>query len=277
MTPRLVEVVVSIESPQFRDGLGDARRQQIESTIATEVAASLAQQFPLIEWQAGPGAVDPAGQLIAAIAEPSNASPDDDSFLPEVSLLWRAAIGGEDLAMRSVFPQTLYSASNAERPVHDDRGAFMKLLRERVVGWVQSDTNTAHLQSEFLKYVPLATSVRIQPDQQLVVIPVPWEQSRLGEQSEFSVSYRGGEAGPEKTRVMLSGVARRLTDPLPGNTQSHVAGCTRGGADVDAAQFWQTCVDPLNRNPQQKLLVSIEKYVYDANPDVLDGMIVDDQ
>src|SRR5262245_6161514 len=51
MTPRLVEIVVSIESPQFRDGLGEARRQQIEATIAAQVAASLAQQFPLIDWK----------------------------------------------------------------------------------------------------------------------------------------------------------------------------------------------------------------------------------
>jgi hypothetical protein len=75
---------------------------------------------------------------------------------------------------------------------------------------------------------------------------------------------------------MLSGLAPRLTDPLTGSTQTHVNECTRGGAPIDAAQLWDTCVGPLSRNPQQALRVSIDKYIYDANPDVLDGVILDE-
>ncbi len=271
LTPRAVQVVVTIESSQFRTGLGDARRQRIESTLATEVAASLAQQFPVVDWWVTADAGVPAGRLIAAVTE----RPTD--MLPEVSLEWRAEITGKNLRMPSVFPQPLYSGSNAERPVHDDRGAFLKLLREKVVGWVQSETNSNHLRDEFLRHVPLATSVTVPPGQRLVVVPVPWQQARLSEKAVFLVSYRGSDAGaPEQMRVMLTGLAPRLTDPLLGNTQTHVDKCTRGGAPIDAAQLWDTCVDPLSRNPQQALRVSIDHYVYDANPDVLDGVILDE-
>jgi hypothetical protein len=270
LTPRAVLVVVKIESDQFRRGLGEAQAAQIESTIAAEVAASLAQQFPLVDWLVTAGADPPVGRLTAAVTEKPTA------MMPEIKLEWRAEINGNPLPMPSVFPQILYSASNADRPVHNDRGAFVVLLQEKVVGWAQADTN--HLRGEFLKNVPLATSVTLEPGRMLVVIPVPWRESRLGEESEFRVSYIGGTAElPEQTRVMLSGVALRLLDPLQGNTQSHVIECTLGGARVDAAQLWDVCVDPLSTTPQRRLLVNIEDYVYDAQSGVLfDGFVSDD-
>ncbi|HSL69849.1 MAG TPA: hypothetical protein VK864_06375 [Longimicrobiales bacterium] len=262
---------MTVESAQFRTGLGEPRRKNIESTIANEVSASLTQQFPVVDWWVTADAGTPAGRLIAAITE----RPTD--MLPEVNLEWRAEIEGKSLRMPSVFPQPLYSGSNAERPVHDDRGAFLKLLRDKVVGWVQSETNSEHLRVEFLRYVPLATSVTVPPGQRLVVVPVPWQAARLSERAVLLVSYRGSDTGtPEQMRVMLTGLAPRLTDPLLGNTQSQVDKCTRGGAPIDAAQLWGTCVDPLSRNPQQTLVVRVDDYIYDANPDVQDGVILDE-
>jgi len=270
-----VQVVVTIQSENFREGLGDARRQSFESTLAAEVATSLGQQYPLIDWSVTTGASEPAGRLTAAVTEQSpSVVPDGAQELsPEVNLEWRAEIGGQALPMPSVFPQLLYSSTQVDRPIHDERGQFLALLREKIVGWARSDTN--HLKAEFVKYVPLATSVVVQPDKQLVVIPVPWQHSRLGEKSVFRLSYQGGSDGPEQMHVMLSGLAQRLTDPLQGNTQSHVSECTRDGASIPPAQQWQSCVDPLSTNPP-RVLISIDDYIYDANPGVSNGIVIDD-
>jgi hypothetical protein len=279
ITPRAVQVVVTIESAQFRNGLGDVRRQQIETAIASEVAASLSQKFPFIDWQVNSAGDAPAGRLIAAITEnplgrpPQVAPPNDDLWMPEVSLQWRAEIGGRALIMPSVFVETLYSSTNAIRPVHDDHGNFMRDLRERVVGWVQSETNSNHVQKEFLPNVPLATSVTIEAAQQLVLVPVPWEQSRFGANSEFKVFYRGDQGD---TRVTLTGLARRPSDPLTGSTQSRAGECQRGSDHIEGAQLWPTCVNPLTSNPQQKVIVSIGQYFY-GNPDVFDGFITSEQ
>jgi hypothetical protein len=277
MTPRAVQVVVTIESAQFRSGLGSEKRQQIESAIAGEVATSLAQRFPLIDWWTSSAADVPAGRLIAAITEnplgrpPQVAPPEDELWMPEVSLEWRAEIGGRALPMPSVFVETLYSSTNANRPVHDDGGGFQKLLRERVVGWVQSEINWNHLRHEFLPNVPLATSVTVEAAQQLVLVPVPWEQSRFGAKSEFSVFYSSDQGD---THVTLTGLARRLSDPLTGSTQTRAGGCQRGSDEIAGAQLWSTCVDPLSSN-QQKIVVSIGQYFY-GNPDVFDGFVTNE-
>ena len=275
LTPRIVQVVVTIEAQSFREGLGDARRQLFESTIATEVAASLGQQYPLIDWSATADAELPAGRLVAAVTErqPPILPNGVQELNPEVNLEWRAEIGGQALAMPSVFPQLLYSSTRVDRPIHDERGEFLALLREKIVGWARSDTN--HLKLEFLRYVPLATEVVVQSDKQVVLIPVPWQQSRIGEKSIFRLSYRRGSDAPEQTRIMLSGLAQRLTDPLLGDTQSHVSECTRDGASIAAAQLWQSCVEPLSTNPPS-LRINVNDYIYDANPGVSDGTVLDD-
>lgn len=273
LTPRVVRVVVSIESQSFREGLGEARCRQFESKLASDVADALRQQFPVVDWSATDGGGEPAGRLIAAVTERQPQSLPA-GVEPEVNLEWRAEIGGQPLNMPSVFPELLYSSTTIDRPLHDEDGKFFALLTQKIVGWAQSDTN--HIKTEFLKYVPVATSVLVQPGQQVVVIPVPWKQSRLGEKSVFLVSYVDGIANPrEQTHVMLSGLARRLSDPLEGSTQSHLSDCTRGGATINPAQQWQTCLDPLNANPSRNVSVRVDDYIYDANPGVSNGIVTD--
>lgn len=269
-TPRSVKVTVLIESAQFRDGLGSARRGQIESGLAAELADKLMLQFPYMNWLPKATADPSVAELIVAVTERPT------PILPEIKLEWRALIDDHQLRMRSIFPMLLYSSSNADRPLHDDRGEFQERLRKELNAWMESEPNREHLQEEFLRSVPLATSVAIPSGQNIVVIPVPWRQAQLDERSILRLSYIDSSGAPERTNVLVSGLARRFLDPLPGDTQSRAHNCTKAGEDIGAAELWARCVEPLTDLTTKKLLVKMDKYVH-ADPDVLDGMLLDAQ
>ena len=275
-TPRLVQIVVSVESRQFKDGLGDTRRKEIESQVATAIAAELSKPFPIVNWRASPGNDLPVATLTAAVIDRQLANTGDpDAIDPEISLVWRARAGSSELDMPNVSSTQLYSANTIDRPIDDFGGKFRKKLSEKSLDWVNSQTNQDRLKERFLRHVLIANKVVPASDSQFVVVPLPWQGVKMHRDSVLRVEYVEGSPGAaQQMKFTLTGMEQRLADPMLGSTQTLLGRCLRGGGDVPQPESWNKCVAPLSTTPERRVAVFADAYIYEAHPDVQNGVIV---
>ena len=273
-TPRVVQIVVAVESQQFKDGLGATHRTQIESEVAALVATELGKPFPIFDWRASPGNVVPVATLTAAIIERQLGDPDTSD--PEIKLVWRAKAEGIELVMPREIESTLYKASVTDRPIDDFGGKFRRALGEAAVAWVNSETNQNQLKDKFLRHVLIANKVVPTANSEFVVVPLPWQDVKMRQDSVLRVEYVEGTPDPQQMRFTLTGMAPRLADPLLGSTQTLLGNCQRGGGPVPDADRWNKCVAPLSTNPLRRVSVYADPYNYEPHPDVLNGVIVNE-
>lgn len=270
-TPRVVGVVVVVESQQFRDGLFDADRKRIESSVAAALATELAKPFPIVDWRAVAGADTPAATLTAAVVEKASIDPNAD---PEINLVWRAKTGSGEFAMPDIKPTTLYKSSISDRPVGDAGGQFTEALTNAAVAWVNSETNQRMFKAQFLKHVLIANKV-VTTSSEFVVLPLSYKAVMMSKDSVLLVKYLDSAAGDaQQKEFTLTGMVPRLSDPLSGGTQTHVDKCEAGGRAVPEQERWAKCVAPLNANPPKTVSVFVDPYNYDPHPDVESGIIV---
>lgn len=272
-TPRVVQVIVSVESQQFKDGLGTARRKQIESEVAAVIVSELAKPFPIVDWRASPVNDVPVATLTAVVIELQLGDPDTSD--PEIKLVWRAKAGSTELDLPREIERTLYKASVIDRPIDDLGGKFRKALGEAAIAWVNSETNQDHLKARFLKHVLIANMVMPTSTSDFVVVPLSWRDVKLRQDSVLRVEYEEGTPGAQQQmQFTLTGMAPRLADPMLGKTQTLLGKCLRGGGDVPQPESWNKCIAPLNTDPPKRVKVFADAYNYEAHPDVQDGVIV---
>ena len=272
-TPRVVKVVAVVEAAQFTDMLTEAQRQSIEATAAKALVAELAKPFPIIEWRSNTGSDVPVATLTAAVVErrPANSDPNAD---PEINLVWRAKSGDSPFEMPKIGVTTLYSTGMVDRPVDDPDGRFTEKLRGAVVTWANSQTNQELLKEQFLKHVLIANQV-VTAGSQFVVVPLSYQGAKMRKDSVLLVKYRDGAAGGlSRKEFTLTGMVQWDSDPLPGSTQTHVSRCELGGQPVPLQESWAKCVAPLSAHPPKVVAVYADPYIYEAHPDVDDGIIV---
>ncbi len=271
-TPRVVQVVVTVTAEQFTQELTAAQRKSIEDRIAADVAAELARPFPLVEWHAQAGGASPAMTLTGNVIETNRRHPDRPGS-GRIVLHWSAHAGSNDIDMSKIRDRPLYELDNIDRPISDAGGRFTSDLDVAALELATLEPNVKWMRENFLGNVMLADLV-IPADAQLVLVPLPWIASKMGSDSELSVRYVGGGANAANLiKIRLTGVAPRLTEPQRGNTQTRFSDCIDGSESLNGANGWSQCVAPLGENPPKHVQVFATKYSYDANPDVVGGLV----
>ncbi len=263
-TPRLVKVVVTVESNQFRKGLKDEKRQKLESTVASALARDLAVPFPIIDWKVDTGTQTPAAVLTAAVVE---VPPPDPESGAEIYLVWRAR-ANDDFQMPRIKRKLLYSANTSDRPIDDFGGQFTSRLLKEAQIFVDSDATMEELKKSFIKQVLLSNMV-VPLNSKYVVVNLPYKNAKIGSDSVLRVKYRDPAAGDESRKEFtLTGMVYRDLEPIPGGTQSHLTTCKAGGTSIsDEAAGWAKCIVPLASNPPKAVEVFVDPYELDPHPD----------
>ena len=263
-TPRLVKVVVTVESNQFRKGLKDVKRQKIESTVASALARDLAVPFPIIDWKVDTGTQVPAAVLTAAVIE---VPPTDTESGAEIYLVWRAK-ADEDFEMPGIKRKLLYSANTSDRPIDDFGGQFTSRLLKEARIFVDSDSTIKELKTAFIKQVLLSKQV-VPANSDFVIVNLPYKDAKIRGDSVLRVKYMDPGAGPEARKVFtLTGMVFRDMEPMRGDTQTHLKDCVAGGKSTsDPAIGWAKCIVPLSSSPPKAVEVFVDPYELDPHPD----------
>jgi hypothetical protein len=268
-----VKVQVVVEVPDFRDMLDDAHLGAIHTSVAKTIASELGKPFPIIDWREDVGGDQPAAVLIAALVERRSANANPNAA-PALDLVWRAQRSGKTFEMPGIKPQELYKANLGDWPIDDANHRFREDLRNAALAWINSQNNQIDLKEKFLKHVVIANKV-VATSSKFVVVPLPFQGVKIHKDAVLLVTYQdtvGGET--QHKEFTLTGLVPRLSDPLTGNTQTHLDRCDEGGKNVPEAQGWATCVAPLSSNPAKLVSVYADSYKYDPHPDVDGGIIV---
>lgn len=254
--PGEVQVVFRIDSEKFQRGL-QGTRGAVESELSRKLANSLQSMFPLIEWVGSAPAGAPAATLVASLAQ-------DGQVIPNIEVRWTAKIGDQDLAMPHLHAVPIYQVTNIDRPYRNPT-QLTDDVNAKVTAWIQTDTVDKVVHDEFVTQVPLATSVKLDSSIKAILIPLEWRRSKLGEQTEFRLEFTR-TAPLSRIKIKLNGVAERLSEPMPGDTQCLVASCTASSVPVNG-DAWQNCVEMLNTRDAPPLLVSVDQYQFNDHPD----------
>lgn len=263
-TPRLVKVVVTVESNQFRKGLKDEKRQKLESTVASALARDLAVPFPIIDWKVDTGTQIPAAVLTAAVVE---VAPPDPESGAEIYLVWRAR-ANDDFQMPRIKRKLLYSANTSDRPIDDFGGQFTSRLLKEAQIFVDSDATMEELKKSFITEVLLSNKV-VPLNSKYVVVNLPYKNAKIRSDSILRVTYRDPAAGDESRKEFtLTGMVYRDLEPIQGGTQSHLTTCKAGGTSTsDEVAGWAKCIVPLASNPPKAVEVFVDPYELDPHPD----------
>jgi len=196
----------------------------------------------------------------------------------KIVLQWSARTESNDIDMSQIgiVNRTLYEVDNIDRPISDAGGRFTSDLDVAALELATLETNVKAMRENFLGNVMLADLV-IPADSQLVLVPLSWSASKMGSDSELSVRYVGGSGSAANLiKIRLTGVAPRLSDPQRGNTQTRFSDCINGSQSLAGTDGWSQCVAPLGGDPPKRVRVFATKYSYDANPDVIGGLVPDE-
>ena len=270
-TPRVVKVAVAVEARQFTDMLEDAQRRTIETTVATAIAEALAFRYPIVDWRVDPGTDVPAATLTAAVVE-FRAPGSNPNAEPQIDLVWRARSGDRPFDMPDIAPIALYKPSIATRPVDDHNGKFTRALAEATVGWFTSETNRNAFKPQFLRHVLLANQV-VAANAPYVVVPLSYQRVKMHRNSVLQVEYPNAPPpGAVPGGFTLTAIAAGQ-GPQDGNTQARVASCGLDGTERSPEEHWAKCMPPLTASPTRVVSVYAADYIYEAHPDVEDGVI----
>jgi len=249
--PAQVLVAVKIESIKFQKGLAPGV-PAAEAAIAQKLAIKLEDMFPPFDWTTAPPPDGAAATLIATLAQ-------DGEALPNIVLHWSAKIGGTDLPLHDVHDWPIYEANNADRP-YREAPRLITDIDAKMQHWLITDNTETKLHDDFIKWVPLATRVDFDETEKAVLIPLAWGSAKISDESEFRLEFT--RPSPlSKMKVLLNGVAERMSGNMQGKTQSIVASCVASGVPV-ASDVWNTCVAILARQNAPPLFVSFERYKF---------------
>ena len=264
--PGQVLVVFKIESGQFKSNL-KADVGPTEASLANALKDQLQAQFPPLEFMTAAPPDGPAATFTASLKEDDSSTPNIG--IPNIGIHWSAKIGTADLPMRDLQDWPVYESRNPVRPYRN----APKLIQEvtaKIAKWLQSDAIGPKVHDDFVRHVPLATRVEFDDSLQAILIPLPWLRAQLSRNSTFRLEFTRATPLSEMT-IVLNRVARRLDDPLQGDTQSRINSCEASGAPVDG-DLWAACIGILKQHNPPPLLVRIEHYEYEAQlPDVVSG------
>jgi hypothetical protein len=249
--PAQVLVAVKIESVKFRKGL-DVALPATEAAIAQKLATQLKDMFPPFEWTTTMPADGAAATLTATLAQDADA-------LPNIVLRWSAKVGDTDLSLHRVREWPMYESSNPDRPYRDP-ARLASDVDAKIKRWLNTDNAESDIHDDFIKWVPLATQVEFVENETAVLIPLAWGSAKISDESEFRLEFTRPEP-LSKMKVLLNGVAERMSGTMQGKTQSIVASCVASGRPVPS-DIWNTCVAILEQQNPPPLFVSFERYKF---------------
>jgi len=257
--PGQVLVVFTIDSDRFKNGL-KPQTADTESKLAKTLADILQAKYPPLQFVTTAPADAPAATFAASLRQ-------DDGSIPAIDIHWSAKIGATDLPMPDLHDWSVYESNDPFQPYRSP-DKLVSDVKAQLQRWIRSDAIYPHVHDEFVKHVPLATHVDLDEQMQAVLIPLPWLRAQLSDESMFRLEFRRASP-PGEMKVVLYRVARRLTDPSQGDTQSLVKSCAASGAPVSDNTLWDSCIRVLKQANPPPYLVSIEHYEFGAHlPDV---------
>lgn len=241
-------VLVEIESPSLRASLAN-RRGDAERELARRLAVLLSQRHPFVGWRdaaptpSAPDAPAAMGTLVARVIDVGSAA----SGSP-VELAWalRGARGDETLTVPAVPLYLPFESSGSRHDALRFVEHAQSRLREKVLVEGFDEQARRHVVSR----LPIARGVEAVPSDRVVLLPLRWQDLRLGAGSRLEVQVTQDIAGGQRVnRATLGEVRERRHGPpqLRGLVQAAVSAMTEGSTDVPLQQQWNPRLPDLLR------------------------------
>lgn len=244
-----VQVLVEIESPSLRDSL-HTDRPRAEADLGRRLAELLRERHPFVGWrgaaQAGPApglAAAPMGTLLARVVDVGSAATGS-----AVELAWalRGAQGDERLPVPAV---ALYLPFESGASRHD-AALFVAHAHGRLGEKIRVQGFDEVTRLHVLRRLPIARAVEPLASDRVVLLPLRWQDLRLGAGSTLEVLVtQPTPSGERVNRALLSEVRERRQGAAQhrGLVQAAVNALKEDSIDVPLQQQWSPRLPALLR------------------------------
>lgn len=230
-----IQVLIDIESPSLRASLAN-RRGDAERELARRLSGLLSQRHPFVGWRDAAPANAPTamGTLVARVIDVGSAA----SGSP-VELGWalRGARGDETLTVPAV-PLYLPFESSGSR---HDALRFVEHAQSRLREKILVEGFDEQTRRQVVSRLPIARGVEAVPADRVVLLPLRWQDLRLGAASRLEVQVTQDVSGGQRINRVTLGEVRERRHGAPqmrGLVQAAVSAITEGSSDVPLQQQW---------------------------------------
>ena len=241
-------VLAEIESPSLRASLAN-RRGDAERELGRRLSVLLSQRHPFVGWRDAAPASPPddpptaMGTLVARVIDVGSAAGGSP-----VELAWalRGARGDEALTVPAVPLYLPFESSGSRHDVLRFVEHAQSRLREKILVEGFDDQARRHVVSR----LPIARGVEAMPLDRVVLLPLRWQDLRLGAASRLEVQVTQDVAGGQRINRATLGEVRERRHGAPelrGRVQAAVSAITEGSTDVPLLQQWSPRVPELLR------------------------------
>jgi hypothetical protein len=262
-----VAVQFKILAPKFQHL---PQRADVETALAQKIGAQIAPHFRFADW---PGPTDDVssqpkvGTLVVRLEEEKT----DPS--PRIVMKWYGQFGGGEPSELPIAPIEMYSPTDPTWATHD-RADFETQAGGKLVPFIRTEGFYTQLLLQFVRHLPLATSIRVVPDDRVIVVPLRWQDVLLAPESSVVVRFvkRQGDAAQQGS-LTLDLITRRARDPGIGFVQGAVQKALFDGHLLELESRWNsTLPELLNHAEVQCYLFD---YVQADSESTSDGLVTD--
>ncbi len=272
--PHIV-VGFEIKVPAFERNL--PQRAAAQETIARELAKQLAQRFAFADWTIVPRD-DQArlGSLLLRLEEEPNTVPN-----PRIAVRWYGSVGISSVAAKeiSIPAVEVYEPTNPNWDTNSRRN-FETRVMDKLAAAMRTDAFYDVLFKNFVRNLPISTSVTAQASDRAIDVPMRWREMQLAPESVLVVRFsKQVGATAETGSLRLNPVAARIVvlDTATNTTTTLLRGgvdtATLGVQKINLVNNWSDRLPELLRGAE------VRTYIVDYKPVEFvgtgDGLVLD--
>jgi len=265
-----VAVQFEILAPVFRRNL--PQRADIETALAQRIGAQISPRFRFADWP-GPAAdamTQPKLGTLVVRLEEEEAAPT-----PRIVMKWYAQFGAGAPRELPIARIEMYSSTDPTWATNN-RADFESQAGGKLASEIRTEGFYTLLFRQFVRLLPLATSVRVVPDDRVIVVPLRWQDVLLGPESSVVVRFekKQGDLTPRGS-LTLDLITKRARDPDIGFVQGTVKDASFDGHPLELERRWNSTLPQLLKDADVRCYLAEYEQ---ADPESTgDGLVTDSQ